>query len=207
MIFGSFNTSWAVPAPPAANDGQTIFLHQSFEPGSFLFTLEATLQWGPSAAGGGAFWAVASWYIHSIHDGPTFFTPAFQVNQGQRLDASISLFNSVPSSPFNYICQFKNLPGTMFQLVNTEEFRWAEVGLEWANVIVTHPTDPFNGVTKREDYPTGSTVFTPTTIQFTNGEFPAQFWGSSGNEGDRKKIAVENDIQGNVNTVTINYGP
>jgi hypothetical protein len=28
-----------------------------------VFIIQPVLQWGPSAAGGGAYWAIASWYV------------------------------------------------------------------------------------------------------------------------------------------------
>ncbi|KAJ7104990.1 hypothetical protein C8R44DRAFT_886994 [Mycena epipterygia] len=54
----SFMTTWKVPAVPATNHGQTVFLFNSIEPNSG----DAILQpYGPSAARGGAFWALATW--------------------------------------------------------------------------------------------------------------------------------------------------
>src|SRR5271170_5945542 len=59
----SFDTTWTVPPAPTTNNGQTIFLFNSIEPGTYNAILQPVLQWGPSYAGGGAFWTVASWYL------------------------------------------------------------------------------------------------------------------------------------------------
>ncbi|KAF8319997.1 hypothetical protein DL93DRAFT_2153037 [Clavulina sp. PMI_390] len=59
----SFTTSWTVPPAPQTNNGQTIFLFNSIEPAQGNAILQPVLQWGGSAAGGGAYWAVASWYL------------------------------------------------------------------------------------------------------------------------------------------------
>lgn len=62
----SFATTWKVPAAPTTNHQQTIFLFNSIEPASGNAILQPVLQYGPSAAGGGSYWAVASWYVYQL---------------------------------------------------------------------------------------------------------------------------------------------
>jgi hypothetical protein len=70
---GSMAADWTVPAGPSRNDGQTIFLFPSLQHtfANPAIIIQPVLQWGPSAAGGGAWWGAASWvgpiggvYIH-----------------------------------------------------------------------------------------------------------------------------------------------
>jgi hypothetical protein len=58
----SFRSTWRVPPEPASRNGQTIFLFSAMQD-PIPMTLLPALQWGPSAAGGGEYWSVASWYI------------------------------------------------------------------------------------------------------------------------------------------------
>ena len=62
----SFTGTWQVPAEPAVQQGQVIFISmglQTTENNSDDLFLPV-LQWGPSAAGGGDYWAVSCWYQH-----------------------------------------------------------------------------------------------------------------------------------------------
>jgi hypothetical protein len=53
--------SWIVPANPTLNQGQTIFFFPSLTNDNSI--IQPVLQWGPSVAGGGAFWAYANWWV------------------------------------------------------------------------------------------------------------------------------------------------
>jgi hypothetical protein len=62
--------NFKVPSNPTTKGGQTIFFFPSFEPAAGTAIVQPVLQWGPSAAGGGKYWAIASWYVwpgHSAH--------------------------------------------------------------------------------------------------------------------------------------------
>lgn len=54
---------WAVPPAPPANDGQILYFWNGVEPDDNSAVLQPVLQWGSTPAGGGAYWAVASWYF------------------------------------------------------------------------------------------------------------------------------------------------
>ncbi|KAJ7466580.1 hypothetical protein B0H11DRAFT_2307187 [Mycena galericulata] len=105
---GSFGTTWTVPPVPATWHGQTLFLFNSIEPSTFDAIMQPVLQYGGSAAGGGEFWAVATWYLYGDN---TFFTTPIAVNPGQVLNGGIQLVGT-----YSYLAQFtnvirKNLPG------------------------------------------------------------------------------------------------
>jgi hypothetical protein len=62
--------NFRVPTVPANQGSQTIFFFPSFEPPAGNAIIQPVLQWGGSAAGGGKYWAIASWYVwpgHSVH--------------------------------------------------------------------------------------------------------------------------------------------
>ncbi|MGB8382174.1 MAG: hypothetical protein WCG47_13210 [Dermatophilaceae bacterium] len=55
-----FATTWTVPPAPRTDNGQTVFLFNGIQNSTMIY--QPVLQWGPSAAGGGSRWSVASWY-------------------------------------------------------------------------------------------------------------------------------------------------
>ena len=55
---------WAVPSAPKST-GATIFLFNGVEPKSGKWIMQPVLQYGPSAAGGGNYWTMASWLVGS----------------------------------------------------------------------------------------------------------------------------------------------
>jgi hypothetical protein len=63
----SFKTRWVVPPAPVSNDGQLIYLFNGIQNYGYNYgILQPVLQWGASPAGGGSYWAVASWYVTSL---------------------------------------------------------------------------------------------------------------------------------------------
>ena len=59
----SFSTEWVVPPLPQRYSGQLLYYFIGLLPPSFDAIIQPVLQYGVSAAGGGAFWSVGSWYI------------------------------------------------------------------------------------------------------------------------------------------------
>ena len=82
----SFRTTWQVPPAPATQESQTIFLFNGIQNnGTNYGILQPVLQWGSSAAGGGPYWSIASWYVTS---GGRPSTPTWCAStQGPRLSA------------------------------------------------------------------------------------------------------------------------
>ena len=78
----SFSTQWYVPPAPIAEDGQIIFLFNGIQNSTMIY--QPVLQWGVSAAGGGNYWAVASWYADG-QGGPAFHSDLVRVNPGDLL--------------------------------------------------------------------------------------------------------------------------
>jgi hypothetical protein len=74
------SVTWTVPPPPTKYDGGIIFFFPSYEPADSSAIVQPVLQYGNSAAGGGAYWALASWYVSS--DGTAHFTKLAVVQPG-----------------------------------------------------------------------------------------------------------------------------
>ena len=88
------------PGPRARTHGQTIFLFNGIEPGDFSHILQPVLQWGPSAAGGGASWSVASWYVGG---GNAFHTNLVRGRRGRRPRRRHDPDRGTAANAFNYI--------------------------------------------------------------------------------------------------------
>lgn len=121
-----FTTDWAVPDVPATNNGQTVFLFNAIEPASGDAILQPVLQYGGSAAGGGAYWAVASWFLYP---GGTYYTNLVQVSTGQDLTGVMTM-NGQNGTTYNYVSEFSNVDGTALQVDGAELLVWATETLE-----------------------------------------------------------------------------
>ncbi len=84
-----FSGSWRVPAEPAVQEGQVLFISmglQTTETNSNDLFLPV-LQWGPSAAGGGNYWSVSCWYQHL---GRITYSELLRVVEGDTIFGSIA---------------------------------------------------------------------------------------------------------------------
>jgi hypothetical protein len=99
-LSSSDNVDWEsgefyVPNNPSVNGG-TIFLFNGIAPTGQNWILQPVLQYGSSAAGGGNYWAIASWFVgtggayHSpletVHPGNTIYGYTEQTAKGSTLD-------------------------------------------------------------------------------------------------------------------------
>jgi hypothetical protein len=122
----SFTTAWTVPAAPTSYSGQTLFLFNSIEPTSGTAILQPVLQYGPSAAGGGKNWAVASWYVVGTQ---AYYSSLVTVSAGQSLTGVIT-FVSKTNKKFNYTCAFTGISGTNFSIKQIPQLTWCTETLE-----------------------------------------------------------------------------
>jgi hypothetical protein len=124
----SFGTTWIVPDAPSAQDGQTIFLFNGIENyGQNFGILQPVLQWGTSAAGGGPYWSIASWYVTS--GGQAFHTNLIPVNAGDTLIGVMTLTGQ-SGGLFNYTSEFQGISGTSLPVQNIAELLWCNETLE-----------------------------------------------------------------------------
>jgi hypothetical protein len=128
----SFSTTWRVPEPPATDARQTIFLFNGLQnSGPNYGILQPVLQWGPSAAGGGSYWTVASWYVTSR--GQAFHTPLQRVEPGQTLVGEMQLLEAARGK-YTWSCELVGVPRTRLLLRNVAELKWSTESLEAYNV-------------------------------------------------------------------------
>ncbi|KAJ7894181.1 hypothetical protein B0H14DRAFT_3426950 [Mycena olivaceomarginata] len=173
----TFSTTWKVPAEPQAKDGQTVFLFNSIEPGKQNGIIQPVLQFGSSAAGGGAYWSVASWWVGPKH---TFHTKLVKVNPGATLHGLITL-TAHNGNNFTYNSKFTNVKGTGLNVKNIAELKWATETLEAYSIQ------------KKADYPAGKTVLSGINLKLANGNVPSVKWDTAQDSKDGVKTAVNKD--------------
>ncbi len=181
----SFLTTWTVPRAPSSNNGQTIFLFNGIEPGDYSHILQPVLQWGPSAAGGGAYWTVASWYVGG---GNAFHTNLVRVNEGDVLVGRMILTGR-NGSAFNYTSEFIGIAGTTLTVTNNPELSWASETLEAYSIAAA------------SDYPaTDDTPMTAISVR-TGTSTPSLSWAVNNaviDTGQKTVIAVDGATNGEV---------
>ena len=134
-----FLTEWIVPPAPATSSGQIIFLFNGIQnTGANYGILQPVLQWGVSAAGGGAYWAVASWYVTS--GGQAFHTNLVQVQPGAKLKGLMTQ-TGASGGHYNYSSTFQGIAHTTLPVNNIAVLHWANETLECY------------GLTKCSDFP------------------------------------------------------
>jgi hypothetical protein len=89
----SFTTTWVVPRAPTTHSGQLIYLFNGIQNSTMIY--QPVLQWGTSPAGGGDYWAVASWYVDS-QGGPAFHSDLTPVSPGTVLTGIMTLAGQSP---------------------------------------------------------------------------------------------------------------
>ncbi|HEY2704344.1 MAG TPA: hypothetical protein VGL20_11690 [Candidatus Dormibacteraeota bacterium] len=156
----NFTTTWVVPPAPSTRSGQTIFLFNGIQNSTMIY--QPVLQWGASAAGGGDYWAVASWYVDGA-GGPAFHSDLVAVNPGDVLVGVMSLTGQSPTG-FSYNSEFQGIANTGLPISNVEQLTWCIQTLE------------VYGITQPSDYPAvQGTAMRAIGLQ-TGGTTPALTW-------------------------------
>jgi len=88
--------SWTVPAYPAEN-GALIYLFNGIEPANATWILQPMLQYGASPAGGGDYWAVASWLVSSNQ---AFHSPLETVYPGNSIKGYMEMTGTSGSANY-----------------------------------------------------------------------------------------------------------
>jgi hypothetical protein len=173
-----FKTTWEVPPEPTTRGQQTIFLFNGIDPmNTSTGILQPVLQWGPSAAGGGQFWSISSWYVSG--DGHAYHTDLIQVNVGDRL-VGLMTFVGGQDGNFNYVCEFDGITGTRLPVQNVPELMWCNETLEAYNI------------SQCSDYPaTSKTTFSDISIHTKAGLAPVT-WSNETNVSECGQAAVVN---------------
>ena len=158
----SFKTTWRVPPAPATQSDQTIFLFNGIDPSNpSAAILQPVLQWGGSAAGGGPYWSVASWYV--LGSGEAFHTDLVKVNVGDELLGVMTLTGQTAGG-FSYVSEFQGIPGTSLPVQDVAELVWCNETLEAYNI------------TACSDYPDTDLTALRSISLTTGGTSPPLSW-------------------------------
>jgi hypothetical protein len=170
----SFTTTWVVPPVPATQSGQVIFLFSGIQNATMIY--QPVLQWGISAAGGGNYWAVGSWYADG-QDGHSFYSQLVPVNAGDVL-VGIMTLTGQSGAMFSYNCQFQGIANATLPIQNVQELTWCIETLE------------AYGLTQCSDYPAvNKTAMTGIEIQ-TGGTAATPGWETTNSVTDCGQQAV-----------------
>jgi hypothetical protein len=152
----ALRTTWRVPNAPSTQSGQTIFLFNGIDPvNPSAAILQPVLQWGVSAAGGGPYWSVASWYV--TNTGQAFHTTLIPVNAGDTLVGEMTLTGQA-GGKFSYASAFQGMAGTNLPVQNVDELVWCNQTLE------------AYAITQCSDYPASPmTAFSQIAVQTSAG--------------------------------------
>jgi hypothetical protein len=151
--FGKLTASWVVPPVPKSNDGQIIYFFPGMEDTNDTASIiQPVLQYGDGAAGGGNYWAIASW--NCCVTGTTFFSTLKNVNPGDTIVGTIQstcAAGVLSCGSWNITTADQTL-GTSTTLPNSssdgQTFNWAFAGaLEVYSVV------------KCTDYPPNAPMF------------------------------------------------
>ncbi|KAH9479927.1 hypothetical protein JR316_0008523 [Psilocybe cubensis] len=189
---GSFSTTWSVPPTPAKKDGQILYIFNALIPSSFDGIFQPVLQFGSTPAGGGNYWAVASWYLIGSN---TYYTVPAQVKAGQSLTGVMSLKSTTVSgntTTFHWNSVFTSVPSTSLSISTTEVFNYAYEALE----IYT--------ASGASDLPTGKTMMTNINIATQDGLHPPLNWTSISDSTEGFQMAVLSSASTN-GTMQITY--
>ncbi|GGB22963.1 hypothetical protein GCM10011511_53610 [Puia dinghuensis] len=125
----SFTTNWVVPSFPANRGSQTLFLFNGMQDGTTAssYIIQPVLQWGPSAAGGGKYWAITNWYVSSSQ---AFFGSLVRVSAGASL-TGVMKETAVSGSNYSYNSSFTGYSSaSALQVNNVPQAFWAAETLE-----------------------------------------------------------------------------
>jgi len=141
----SFSTTWYVPGIPKY-DTQTLMLFdgaQNGTPGSATAILQPVLQFGPTAAGGGDYWAITNWYVYNGGTSAIIGDSLVVVESGTAI-TGVMQATYAGSGNYNYTSQFVNHPGTDITIPDVSPLNWPVEVLEVANfhAALDYPQPP-----------------------------------------------------------------
>jgi len=184
----SFCTSWEVPPAPTNWDGELLYIFNGLIPTSFDAILQPVLQYGDSPSGGGAYWAVASWFVDDASDS-AYYTSVTEVSVGQSLAGVMKLVSTTgsgSSTTYNWNSVFTGISGTSLSTSTTEMLTWAYEALE------------IYYVTGASDLPTGTMSMTDISIAFQNGASPSTInWTAANDTSDKIYMSILSDSSSN----------
>lgn len=169
---GAMAANWWVPSTPGANHGQLIYLfpalqHTFNDP---AIIMQPVLQWGRSPAGGGAYWAAASWIGPiggNFYHGPLLSAGAGDAFRGV-MSGSGCDSNSCSTWSINTYNQSRGTRSNYTYYGNTRTMRRISGGVLEAY-----------GVVSCSDFPRSYTNFHDVHVRNTAGTLLAPGWQSA----------------------------
>lgn len=178
-----FNGVWSVPPTPKDQSTQTLFLFTGLqnsyeEQTSVVNIIQPVIQFGPSSAGGGQYWAMASWYVDSNSN--AFFSTLTPTQSGHQI---VGTMVKAPTGKWNIVTQdaTSGRKTTLSIATNTTE-PWAFVTLE------------VYSVSSCLEYPTGSDVFSKLSLVSTAGPVTPK-WQTVATPGCEESVKINSPSQ------------
>jgi len=191
----SYNASWNVPDAPSVAAKQIVYtfpgMQNSFQQESEqggVDIIQPVLQFGKTPAGGGHWWAVASWYVTST--GAALFSTPQNVSTGDIIFGVMSKANaSAENWTISALDVNSNVSTSMFvdKALGKIE-RWCFVTLEVYDV---------NGC---KQYPTKPLSYTGLSVAVSNAPVTPKWTNTS-----QQQICKENCIINSPENITINF--
>lgn len=131
---------WKVPQAPSSR-GQLLYLWNGIEPHSGEGVLQPVMQYGSSAAGGGNFWGIASWYVSSDHG--SYHTSLVEARTGDYMVGTVTLTGNSYSINGTVLSSGKS---AQFSMVPKDgPYTWSCNTLEMYSLesCSQYPTDPY----------------------------------------------------------------
>jgi len=177
-----FNGGWTCPPVPSEQSVQTLFLFTGLQnafdlaadPAATVSIIQPVLQWGPSEAGGGNYWAIASWYVTST--GSAVYSTLITVSPGDAILGNMTVSNAKWDIS---TIQAKTNRATSIKVNPQATELWAFVTLEVYNVGDCG------------DYPNGSTVFSNLDVRGSSGPVTPS-WGTTAQPGCSEAVQIAN---------------
>jgi len=181
----TFTTNWTVPAVPATQGAQTIFLFNGMQDGtkSSSYIIQPVLQWGSSAAGGGKYWAITNWFVSSKQ---TFYGTLETVTAGTALQGVMTETGTTGSN-YNYKSVFTGYPtASSITVSNEPEAFWCAETLEVYSVTkaAQYPNQtsmPFSSIQILQGSTNATITWTP--VLGTTGALPKAVVNSNSSPG------------------------
>jgi len=131
--FNAFNCTWTVPAAPVQYTNQTLFYFNSFEDIGQDEIIQPVIQYGPSEAGGGKFWTIASWWVNSA--GSALYSTLTKCNTGDAIFGTMVRTGQTANSTNWVISGYINgATPTTLKVTNTPLQQVATLTMEVYNV-------------------------------------------------------------------------
>lgn len=199
--YGRINATWTTPPAPAVNDGQTLFMFPGFEDINDVVTIvQPVLQYGPSTAGGGNYWSLASW--NCCISGVTEYSTLIDVSAGDSILGTITS-NCTPGgsscSTWNVVGEDKNT-GAKTTLAKTpsvgQSWNWA-----FGSVLEVY------GVVRCADYPENNHVTFSVQLYDQNLDLIASPAWTTGPAGTGTTPYCGFSLNSTATKETIEYSP